>query len=191
MMTGFIVYLSIGACIAIGGFIYQYSPKSKFGRELEKILYPKRSFKDEVKEALVIPAALVGITLGWPIFIYMVFEGAWYKRVNTDPLSEEKKFATQDMYLKSKVSIEEAESRALYQDPENATPAIPFGHLHKGWVTFIEQIQMEDELWSFLIPKGSLVGRYGSETQADMHGYSIVRNGKTIDEFIYEGSGAY
>ena len=190
-MTIFIGYLVIGVCIAIGGFIYQYSPKTKFAKELDKILYPERSFVDGVKEALVIPVALIGITLGWPIFIYMVFEGAWTKRGNTDPLCEEKKFATQGMYLKSKVSVEDAEYQALYQDPSNAVPNIPFGHLNKGWIVFTELIEEGDELWSFLIPKGSLIGRYGSETQSDMHGYSIVRDGKTIEEFIYEGSGAY
>jgi len=190
-MMALLTYLAIGACIAIGGFIYQYSPKSKFARELEKILYPKRSFKDEVKEALVIPVGLLGITIGWPIFIYMVFEGAWTKNRNTDPLCEEKQFATQGMYLKARQTVDEAESQAFTEDPLNAVPNIPFGHLNKGWIVFIEQMSADDELWSFLIPKGSLIGRYGSEAQADMHGYSIVRNGKTIDEFIYEGSGAY
>jgi hypothetical protein len=186
-----LVYLAIGACIAIGGFLIDYSPRSEFAKAVEDLLHPNRSRIEKIKEALVIPAALFGIILGWPIFIYMVFEGFWTKAHKKENGDKEPKFATQGRYLKEKVLIENVEAISIYVDPLEATPPIAFGHLNKGWKQFTQKIEEGDELWSFLIPKGSLIGKYNFAATEDMRGYSIVRNQKTIAEFIYEGSGGY
>ena len=121
----------------------------------------------------------------------MIFEGAFSRKGKDSLEAKGPVCATQGKYLVQKVSIEFAEREAIYSDPLNATPTIPFGHLNLGWKKFIEGLQEEDELWSFLIPKGALLGTYNSEAREDKKGYSIVRNGKTVAEFIYEGSGGY
>jgi hypothetical protein len=191
MIEIILAYVAIGACIAIGGFVINYRPKSDFARAVDDLLHPNRSRIEKVKEALVIPVALLGVTFGWPIFIYMVFEGFWTKFRKVENIESGPKFATQGMYLKEKVSIHLVEAESIYADPLEAVPPIPFGHLNKGWKQFIEKIEDGDELWSFLIPKGALIGKYNFAAKEDMRGYSIVRDQKTIAEFIYEGSGGY
>jgi len=144
-----------------------------------------------VKEALVVPIALMGIVLCWPIFIYMVFEGVLIRRPKKNCGIREKVFATQGKYLKSKLSVEDVEANSYYADPLDAVPHVPFGHLNQGWNQFIENLEDGDELWSFLIPKGALIGEHNFAAAENMSGYSILRNNKTIAEFIYEASGGY
>jgi hypothetical protein len=47
-------------------------------------------------------------------------------------------------------------------------------------------LDLEDELWSFHIPKGSKCGMFGMDSSGDISGYAKVRNGQIHGEFITE-----
>ena len=88
------------------------------------------------------------IVIGWPlVLIYVAIEH--FLPSPKKKTSEPVKFAVSGDDLNEKLSIAEIEEREVILDPLNAEPNHPFGHLHSTWVTFLNSIEPDSELWSF------------------------------------------
>ena len=159
---------------------------SEFARGIMKVLGKETSFLDQIKEALVYCFALACVLLGWPAFLIWIPFGIAQDRRNKawQALPD---FDCAPEYLVTQVNPIDAEIASYVIDPLGTVPALPFGHLNKGWVDFLADMTDDrDELWSFYIPKGGKTGKYQFETTSATRGYARVRDGKILAEFITE-----
>jgi hypothetical protein len=191
MLNALYSYITIGLVTAISMFLTSYRPKSEFGKAIDEVLYGKRSWHYKLREAMVIPGAIVLIVLVWPIALWMLAADRLKSRAQTQQKNPEELFAAQQEFLKEKLTIEQIEVRELYQDPLRITPNLPFGHLNTAWVEFKLQLQNGDELWSFVIPQNQPMGLHALPSNAAMAGYAIIRNKKIAGEFVCEANGDY
>lgn len=122
-----------------------------------------------IKDALICFLCI----LLWPIIIMMIsyslYEDWKYSKTN----NQYKQFELQLTDLVEKITICEVELREFVCDPLNAAPSIPFGHLNSAWLKFCEDLESQDELWTFDLLWSSPWGK--NERFA---GYASVRNGK-------------
>lgn len=107
----------------------------------------------------------------WPILIALNIK-EHYEKKKVKEEDEKSKFHVELKDLIQKFDREEIESKEIVHDPLNAVPQLPFGHLHKTWLTFCEQLETEDALWSF---SADWKSRWGSKEQIE--GYVAVRKG--------------
>jgi hypothetical protein len=76
-------------------------------------------------------------------------------------------------------TIGEIEQREIVQDPLGAVPAVPFGHLAAGWISFRSQLEPGDEIWSFRAVRPN---DWGGKEQ--LSGYAAVRLGEIVGHFL-------
>jgi hypothetical protein len=171
-------------------FIY-YEPKSQFSSAIDEVLNGKKSWHYKLRESLVIPGTILLITVVWPLALWMVIKDRLDKKKRKPKKSPEELLAVKTNFLIEKLSIGQVEAREIYLDPLHATPQIPFGYLNGAWEKFKLTITDEDELWSFLVPKGEPVGEYEMPSDFEMVGYALVRDGRIVGEFVCEANGAY
>lgn len=74
----------------------------------------------------------------------------------------------------------EIERRELVRDPMGAVPSLPFGHLHFAWQAFVQPMQAQDQLWSFLAP----LPHPGGAGLVMASGYAIVRRNQLRSVFV-------
>lgn len=117
------------------------------------------------------------------ILIYILFPFIWplllvstvKEKLNKNKIAaeeEKSKFHIEFKDLIQKFDLKEIESKEIVHDPLEAVPPLPFGHLHKAWLTYCEQIEAEDELWSF---SAAWTTRWDLKEQIE--GYVAVRKG--------------
>jgi hypothetical protein len=180
------IYLSIGAIALIILLIQALrSMPSSFARNLMRALGHKKSIKEIAQDWMVYIFASIAVLIGWPGFlIWLVID----KKSKAKDLEWQKlpNFTCSLEFLLRQVSIEKAESENYIEDPLGYTPNVPFGHLNKAWQIFIENLESDDEIWFFEIPKGSKVGKYQIKTESEIRGYAILRQNQIIDELLIE-----
>jgi len=184
-------YLVIGFIFSVTLYFIYYDPKSKFNKDIEEVFYGKRSWNYKLREAFVVPLTILAIGVLWPLALWMVSGNELTKKKNSLKKSDGKLFLVKKNYLIEYLKINEIEKNETYHDPLNLVPSLPFGYFNLAWQDFKTLILNGDQLWSFIIPKGEIVGEYEMETGEDIVGYAIVREGIIVGEFIAEGSGAY
>jgi hypothetical protein len=115
----------------------------------------------------------------WPIIVVMVlysfYEDWRYAKFD----KKQEIFELQPTDLIEKVERQEVELREVVYDPLNAAPQIPFGHLNSVWLEFCEQLEIQDELWSF-----DLIWRSKFGYAERYAGYASVRN-KCLNKIFY------
>lgn len=182
-----LIYILPGAMMATYFLLNAWQERqSDFVRGVTKLLGKETSLVDRLKEFGVYCFAISCVLLGWPGFlIWLPFSIAQDKRNKAwQALSD---FDCAPEYLVAKVNPVDAEIASYVIDPFSTVPALPFGHLNKGWVNFLADMADDaDELWSFYIPKGGKTGKYQFETASETRGYARVRDGKIMAEFITE-----
>jgi hypothetical protein len=94
-------------------------------------------------------------------------------------------FISVDYLINMVNPIEEEQSHLIVTNIFD--PPIPFGYMNQGWIDLLANMKHKDKLWSFAIPCNSRVGEFGSKIRANTKGYSILRSGRVIAEFAYEG----
>jgi len=131
-------------------------------------------------EALVIVIAFIFFIILWPLFLVWLFKSKWDDRY-TEKIEPVKPFKVEKGDLIKEMPIEEIELFEMVNDPMNAVPELPFGHLHAVWLTFKSKIISGDKLYSFL----SLYNEkwYGNYVYT---GYVIVKNGKPGEFLILD-----
>lgn len=105
----------------------------------------------------------------WPLLLILKFQ----EKINKTAEEEKKsKFHIEFKDLIQKFDRKEIESKEIVNDPLEAVPPLPFGHLHKAWLTYCEQIEATDELWSF-----SAYWTNPWDTTERIQGYAVVKKG--------------
>ncbi len=82
-------------------------------------------------------------------------------------------------HLLERLTVDEIEAIEVVQDPLNAVPKVPFGHLHAVWSQVKEAMQPNDELWSFT---ATWPGEFGSPEPRK--GYVLWRRGKPVEHVL-------
>ena len=106
----------------------------------------------------------------WPAIIVM-FIFTIYNEHKQKEVTKLEQFSLKITDLIEKVDKQEIEKREIVHDPLNAVPTIPFGHLNSAWMSFSEQLDPQDELWTFDLLWSSPWG-----TKERFTGYASVRN---------------
>lgn len=116
----------------------------------------------------------------WPIVILILLYDIYeeWKDGRNDKANE---FELKITDLVKKYERCEIELREFVCDPLNAVPPVPFGHLNGAWLKFCEQLEFQDELWTFDLIWPSPWG-----TQIRYAGYAAVRNSKIKTIFYTE-----
>ena len=90
----------------------------------------------------------IAMVLFWP--------AAWWMRcaelLNERRLAREREeaiFKVKPQHLLERLTVDEIGAREMVQDPLNAVPKVPFGHLNSVWHELKSKMQPGDELWSF------------------------------------------
>lgn len=107
----------------------------------------------------------------WPLLLILQVK----EKLNENKVAEEEeksKFHIEFKDLIQKFDRNDIESKEIVSDPLEAVPPLPFGHLHKAWLTYCKQIEETDELWSFSANWTNLWG-----TTERIQGYAVVRRG--------------
>lgn len=181
-----LVYVLIGLLgLVVLGINALRTKPSSFEKTIMSSLGKKRTLKDVIQDWFVYAVAAVCVVIGWPGFlIWLALEkkreaknNAWYALPD---------FTAAPEFLIKKMEIEAAESENIIYDPIGETPSTPFGHLNKAWEIFKSKKPEGSELQLFRIPKGSKIGKYKTEADAEIKGYAWVAKGKVAEEFIAE-----
>ena len=85
----------------------------------------------------------------------------------------------QAVELVSRHTITEIESLNLIEDPLEAVPNVPFGHLNFAWEQFKQHLRDRDELWHY---RTNCL--FDSPYARSMMGYVIVRNSEMGERFV-------
>lgn len=181
------IYTSPGLSYALFHLLKEYRNRpSDFARGMLAAIGKKRSIADHFINILAYTIATFCIAFGWPAF------GIWaiVKSRREASLEIERKkpdFTCLHEHLISKVNPTDAEIASYIIDPLGTVPPLPFGHLNHGWVSFLaNMLELDDEMWSFHIPKGSECGKHRFAATSEIRGYAMVRNGEILGEFITE-----
>jgi hypothetical protein len=121
---------------------------------------------------------VIAMVLFWP--------AAWWMKcaefLNERRLAREREeaiFKVKPQHLLERLTVDEIEARELVQDPLNAVPKVPFGHLIAVWTQVKSAMQPGDELWSFT---ATWPGEFGSPELRK--GYVLWRRGKPMGHIL-------
>jgi hypothetical protein len=125
-------------------------PVAQSARDLLDPFYTSHgSVVQRILSNLVLPLlALFLVVTAWPYAIWMAISEA-LDRKQKAAATPFREFAVEPAHLQQRLSIEAIEQREMVSDPMNATPSLPFGHLHNVWRNFVEIQPEGGELWSF------------------------------------------
>jgi hypothetical protein len=191
------IYLFIGLIVLSGLVLQSYAKerKSKWAKVVMRSLNEdengKLPFLYDFKVVIAPVIAGVFVWLFWPLaLIYTIYlEYSNFKEKKKIEIElNEPKFDCQPEFLINKISLESAEKIGIIYDPKKLTPDVPFGFLYEAWVDFCSKVETSDEVWTFLIPKGTFTAESFQTLNGDMRGFAILRKGKIVSEFIYEMS---
>jgi len=180
------IYMAMGLVMSLGLYLFQYERPSQFVKDIDRAIYGERPWHYRLREKLVIPGAILLITVCWPIAIYMVVMDLIDKKMKTENEDIEYPFIARPQFLLEECSICQIEAENIYSDPLNGVSSLPFGHMNKAWVDFVNQLSLEGKLHRFKTPKDTPFGKYGELLQEAVEGYAITRNGQIVSEFINE-----
>jgi hypothetical protein len=158
---------------------------SQFVNDMLLAINNKTSTQKRIEDGIAYGVASICIFVAWPAFIVWWLMQKHEKSKVIDK-EDEGDFACKMANLVSEVTPIEAEVFNQVHDPLSKVPKLAFGHLNKAWRRLLKQMtEPADQLWSFFVPKGSVIGKYRS-VSGDMRGYAIVRKGKIVDELVVE-----
>lgn len=95
--------------------------------------------------------AAVAIVLFWPVVWLWPFAQVWDNRRKAR-LLEEEIFEVKAPHRLERLSVDQIEAREGVEDPLNAAPRLPFGHLNAPWSKLKSAMQSGDVFWSFAAP---------------------------------------
>jgi hypothetical protein len=177
-MTWVLAYLAVGGLALIGILVDAWirrDPWSFMGRRYN-------SLPEAVLERVVVPAiAGAAIIVAWPFAIAVAVH--FYRRKAKDltlnSSLDPDTFTVQRDELVDRFTLNAIEAAEIVYDPLQGVPPVPFGHLNRAWLVFKNQLQEEDEIWSFRAE------RFDIRLDADARqGYASVRKGVVVAVFV-------
>ena len=182
-----LIYLVPGLCMASYFLLKTLLEKpSDFAKSVMKIMGKDETWLDKLKEAGGFGIGIACVIVAWPGFVVWLIKDKRDDAIRQKGYNEPN-FNCLPQYLIAQVNPIDAENASFVIDPLATVPALPFGHLNKGWVNFLANMTDDrDEMWSFFIPKGSECGKHRFAASSDIRGFARVRDGKVLGEFITE-----
>ena len=182
-MTYLYWYLGIGALLLAVIFISHHLTKASAEDRITDLLLAADPSSNKwwwtpLNKVIVPIFAAIMILVVWPIAIYWKAK----EMIDARQVKEEeppKEFAVTQDHLLKRWSLGEIETAEIFNDPLDAVPRLPFGHLNPAWETFKQSIQDGDQLWSFSAPWTSDWGR--NEVR---DGYVLLRGQATGPHFL-------
>ena len=179
-------YLGIGAVVLAVLFVWRRrtsDDESESLRDLLEVVNPNRRTRSyRIRRRIVTPVlttvAFMVLWAVWPLAVYLRVVRFFS---DEDAIEEdmEREFAVEPVHLQVRLTLEEIEAQEMVDDPLDAVPNVPFGHLNAAWRTFLESQANSDELWSFTAPWRTWLLQ--PELRA---GYALVRNGIPVTHFL-------
>lgn len=181
-----LLYLALGVLtlvVAGGAHLWHHRDDRRDPESLASLmgdLYPERKkLWYRIRARLLAPVlTVIAMVLFWP--------AAWWMRcaelLNERRLAREREeaiFKVKPQHLVERLTVDEIEARELVQDPLNAVPKVPFGHLNAVWTQVKSAMQPGDELWSFT---ATWPGEFGSPELRK--GYVLWRRGKPVGHVL-------
>ena len=84
MISFLFFYFTLGVMLAAYLYLFEYEKPAPFVNEIYKALDGERSWHFKLREKLVIPGAILLITISWPVAIYMLIENCYKNRKNSE-----------------------------------------------------------------------------------------------------------
>jgi hypothetical protein len=175
-------YLGLGAALLVVTVGVIQIKKRLFPSFAEKLLNATASDKRKTFGLVDVQELLGGATLFitvWPLAIGVLIHDRWpfrrRSRWASSGLDDPQKDFDAYQTLVAQVTVEQAERDNLIIDAH--CPAKPFGHLHHGWLRFLDKRTEHAELWSFQKELRSSL----------LEGYAWVKDGKIQAEFVAYG----
>lgn len=176
------LYLATGMAVALA--LYLTRPRmSEDMQRLEEALefgtfyLPARKSSWFARtSAIAVGYSLAGAyTIGaWPVALYQRWQFIRSSRKWQAQIEErEKPFQVQPADLLVRMTVREIEQRETVQDPLNAVPNLPFGHLNPAWEKLKSGMGPDDEIWTY-----SAQWKDGWRDPETREGYAIVRAGE-------------
>lgn len=122
--------------------------------------------------------AAIAMVLLWPVTLWWRFQ-RWQQDRELRRYRESRVFKVRQEHLQERLSIAEIERREIVQDPLQAVPELPFGHLHAIWCDIKSSMQPGDGLWSFSTRWDEDWGR-----PQVREGYVFWRNGRPMAHML-------
>jgi hypothetical protein len=181
-----LLYLALGVltlAVAGGAHLWHHRHDRRDPESLASLMedwYPERKkLWYRIRARLLAPVlTVIAMVLFWP--------AAWWMRcaelLNERRLAREREeaiFKVKPQHLLERLTVDEIEAMEVVQDPLNAVPKVPFGHLNAVWSQVKETMQPGDELWSFT---ATWPGEFGSPELKK--GYVLWRRGKPMGHVL-------
>jgi len=182
-MTYLLAYLGIGLVILVIVLVAKWIGDRRetiddaYLRDLRERRQP--SWKEWLIDD-VIGSTIAGVLVivAWPLVVVLWVKEKWFS--GRASASERPVFEVRQEHLLERRSIEEIERLERVDDPLDAVPDLPFGHLHFAWLQFREKLEPGDEVWSFTAPWSEWGWCYTRS------GYAILRKDGVGPWFISE-----
>lgn len=160
------------------------NPISKSNREWLDAINKTFGRKFHVLDDLILPVfAFIFISLIWPFMLGLKIKDTFFKNTKLIPIrskEDKKPFSLIEDELKAKCTVEQIEESNLIDDPMDAVPQVPFGHLYPKWVELKESLQPGEVLWRFETKRTEV------KDCESMWGYAVKRDSQ-IDRFWVVG----
>jgi hypothetical protein len=88
------------------------------------------------------------MVLLWPVVPVMKLKQWWDER-QAEIRRKEDVFKVQRQHLLERLTVAQIEAREMVEDPLQAVPSLPFGHLNAVWCDLVAGLAQGDECWSF------------------------------------------
>ena len=195
MQEWLVGYLLLGVAVVVILRIAGKSRKNGWAEELHGTLVQEqraiRSKAERLIQDFLVPTLMYPLcVLGWPLLLTYKFWTMCRLKYPAKPRPEREKwireiveekmqFQLQTNELVQRLSIKEIEATNFIEDPVEAVPRVPFGHLNFAWEGFKKKMLDNDELWSFSTKRLS-----DDPAVKAVIGYAIVREGVPVERFV-------
>jgi hypothetical protein len=160
---------------------------SVWAQEVIAALEKEKTLADRIKKSIIWFGSVMLFCLIWPVAILIAAYATFVEKPPPHYNPKELRFTCQKESLVTQVEPLEIEATSYVTDPLGRVPNLPFGHLHKGWINLLAQLEPTDQLWSFKT-KGWVEDQPNSprylKPRNENSGFAIVREKKVIAEFI-------
>ena len=110
------------------------------------------------------------IVIAWPVAVYMKVKELRQRKMDDE---RARGFVVKPADLRERLTLEQIEQREIVEDPLNAVPPLPFGHLNGAWRDFLGRRPEASALWSF---SAQWETRWGAKELRE--GYVAVQDGR-------------
>lgn len=187
--TFFLYYMGIGIVVLVTHRAYRaWKPRHDSFPTFPNPEEKPPSWKTRLFDAIFVPiTALLIFVPVWPLLFSVEYGFPWHrfkfwgnkakKHVAGNWPEAEPEFVVTTADLLEKLSRDDIEAAEMVDDPLQAVPDKPFGHLNAVWQAFVDGLEPESELWSF---RGRWKTRY---RDWELQGY-VTLQGEQIGKYF-------